>query len=72
MALEIETRSEGRMGQRELLPSLPMALVLLSGMVALMAVTLVSLNSFINVHITTKQNPKSEAAGGNFVLNPVH
>lgn len=46
MALEIETRSEGRMGQRELLPSLPMALVLLSGMVALMAVTLVSLNSF--------------------------
>lgn len=34
------------MRQRELLPSLPMALVFLLGVVALMAVMLVSLNSF--------------------------
>lgn len=46
MTLEIETRREGRMSQRELLPSLLMALVFLSGMVALVAVMLVSLNSF--------------------------
>lgn len=45
-ALEIETRREGRMSQRELLPSLPMALFFLSDMVALMAVMVVSLNSF--------------------------
>lgn len=59
------------MRQRGILPSLPMALVFFFGMVVLMTVMLVSLNSLdLSARIKYKAKPKEWGSRGQFCTKP--